>query len=210
MEIDKNLKGKMGIYQIVNCINGKKYVGSSQDLYERGCAHFRALRGNYHRNCYLQNTYNKYGKEIFKFEVLEFIKTIEELLPKEQYYIELYNVCNKDKGYNLIVDATRNILSEESKKKISKSLKGRIFSLEHRKKISKNHANVKGKNNPMYGKTGSMHFKSKKIICIETGIIYMGIREAERLINIDSSAISECCRGKRKTAGGYHWKYYKE
>lgn len=38
----------------------------------------------------------------------------------------------------------------------------------------------------------------------------MGIREAERLINIDSSTISECCRGKRKTAGGYHWKYYKE
>lgn len=186
MEIDKNLKGKMGIYQIVNCINGKKYVGSSKDLYKRGCAHFRALKGNYHSNCYLQNTYNKYGKEIFKFEVLEFVKTIEELLSKEQYYIELYNVCNKDKGYNLVVDATRNILSEESKKKISKALKGRIFSLEHRKNMS------------------------KKIICIETEIIYMGIREAERLININASAISECCRGKRKTAGGYHWKYYKE
>ena len=173
MKIDKNLKGKMGIYQIVNCINGKKYVGSSKDLYKRGCTHFRALKGNYHHNYYLQNAYNKYGKEVFKFEVLEFIKTIEELLPKEQYYIELYNVCNKDKGYNIIVDATRNILSEESKNKISKSL-------------------------------------SKKVICLETGVIYDSMNEAERLTNIDNSTISKCCRGKRKTVGGYHWKYYKE
>ena len=34
-----------------------------------------------------------------------------------------------------------------------------------------------------------------------------GVRTIERTLNISSSNISECCRGKRKTAGGYNWKY---
>jgi len=53
--------------------------------------------------------------------------------------------------------------SEETKKKIKAKaierykngvnpLKGRRFSEEHRKNLSKNHSNVSGKNNPMYGK----------------------------------------------------------
>lgn len=35
------------------------------------------------------------------------------------------------------------------------------------------------------------------------------IIEASRKLNIDQSSISKCCRGKRKTAGGYNWKYKK-
>ena len=33
-------------------------------------------------------------------------------------------------------------------------MKGRVFTDEHKKHISENHADVKGENNPMYGKTG--------------------------------------------------------
>lgn len=33
------------------------------------------------------------------------------------------------------------------------------------------------------------------------------IREAKRYLNIDGSSISACCRGKRKSAGGFIWKY---
>ena len=35
------------------------------------------------------------------------------------------------------------------------------------------------------------------------------IIEASRKLNIDQSSISKCCREKRKTAGGYNWKYKK-
>lgn len=34
------------------------------------------------------------------------------------------------------------------------------------------------------------------------------IREAEKKLKIDASSISSVCKGKRKTAGGYKWKYY--
>lgn len=33
------------------------------------------------------------------------------------------------------------------------------------------------------------------------------IKDAAKELNIDDSSISACCRKKRKTAGGYIWKY---
>ena len=80
---------------------------------------------------------------------------------------------------------------------------------------------MSGKNNAFYGKTHTKEVReklrkahlgkpniacSKKVICIETGIIYNSIEEAKRKTNV--LAIGEVCRKNRKTAGGYHWKYY--
>ena len=48
---------------------------------------------------------------------------------------------------------------------------------------------------------------SKKVICIETGVTYTSIREAERLLGVCHTCISSCCNGRRKTAGGFHWRY---
>ena len=48
---------------------------------------------------------------------------------------------------------------------------------------------------------------SKKVRCIETGIIYNSSKEAERLTNVWNSHINQCCTGKRNTAGGYHFEY---
>ena len=35
-------------------------------------------------------------------------------------------------------------------------------------------------------------------------------REACRKYNIHTGSMTECCQGKRKTAGGYKWEYFKE
>ena len=53
---------------------------------------------------------------------------------------------------------------------------------------------------------------SKPVLQIdnEKGVIiseYPSTMEAERQLNIYSSAISKCCRGERKTAYGYKWRY---
>lgn len=50
----------------------------------------------------------------------------------------------------------------------------------------------------------------KKIICVETGIVYESTREVERKLGLEHSNISKCCKGKIKTAYGYHWMYYKD
>lgn len=47
----------------------------------------------------------------------------------------------------------------------------------------------------------------KKVQCIETGIIYTSFTDAEKRTGISHSHISQCCQGKRKTSGGYHWRY---
>ena len=51
---------------------------------------------------------------------------------------------------------------------------------------------------------------SKKVICITTGEIFNSMREACRKYDINTGRMTECCQGKRKTAGGYKWKYFKE
>lgn len=48
---------------------------------------------------------------------------------------------------------------------------------------------------------------SKKVICIETGIIYDSITFASESTGINRTGISKVVTGERKTAGGYHWKY---
>lgn len=36
---------------------------------------------------------------------------------------------------------------------------------------------------------------------------FEGIKEAERITGIKNQSISQCCKGKYKTAGGYIWQY---
>lgn len=55
-------------------------------------------------------------------------------------------------------------------------------------------------------KPGEIH-NEKSVICVETGIIYPTIAQASRELSLGHH-IGECCIGKRKTCGGYHWKFY--
>ena len=48
---------------------------------------------------------------------------------------------------------------------------------------------------------------SKPVICVETETIYPSIKEATRQTGINNVMIGQCCLGKQKTAGSYHWKY---
>lgn len=76
-----------GVYQLVNTVNDKCYIGSAFDLHKRKKEHFRALRGGYHYNSYLQRAYNKYGESVFSFHVICRC-SVEEVLKKEQFYID--------------------------------------------------------------------------------------------------------------------------
>ncbi len=48
---------------------------------------------------------------------------------------------------------------------------------------------------------------NKSVLCVETGRIFNSIREATRQTGIPEGNISRVCRGKRKSAGGFHWEY---
>lgn len=118
--ISKNLRKKSGIYIIINIVNGKRYIGSSSNIYNRLHEHFHNLRNNKHHTKHLQNSYNKYGKDSFTYDVLEFCE-LEKLEQREQFYID-----SLTPEYNKRIDATNNYgirHSEEFKEKISKSMK---------------------------------------------------------------------------------------
>lgn len=48
---------------------------------------------------------------------------------------------------------------------------------------------------------------SKQVICEETGKVYVSAMEAERQTGVTQSHISQCCNRKRKTSGGFHWRF---
>ena len=50
----------------------------------------------------------------------------------------------------------------------------------------------------------------KKVICVETKQIFSSLSDASKQYGTNRGNISNCCRNRNKTAGGYHWKYIEE
>lgn len=47
----------------------------------------------------------------------------------------------------------------------------------------------------------------KGVKCIDTGYIFISLREAERTTGTCRRDIARVCKGERKTAGGYRWEF---
>jgi len=113
-----------GIYRIINKVNGKCYIGKSKNIYKRIHQHIYDLKNSRKvENTYLQNSWNKYGRDTFDYEILEQLDFDETLVAqRELYWIKFYDSINT--GYNLRLDSeTRMICHEKTRKKISNRLK---------------------------------------------------------------------------------------
>ena len=54
----------------------------------------------------------------------------------------------------------------------------------------------------------NIYSKGKAVICIELDRVFDCSQTAMKELGIDGSDIRKCCKGQRKTVGGYHWEYY--
>ena len=114
-----------GIYRILNKVNNKCYVGSSNNVKQRISHHKCDLRKNWHENKHLQFAWNKYKEENFEFIILLFCKR-NILIEKEQQMIDFYDAYNK--GYNLCPAAGSCLgykHTEETKKKMMGNTNGK-------------------------------------------------------------------------------------
>ena len=86
-----------GIYKITCLINNKSYIGQSVSIKRRWTTHQRELARGIHYNQYLQNAYNKYGKDSFTYEILELCPK-EKLNERERFYVKIFD--SFENGYN--------------------------------------------------------------------------------------------------------------
>ena len=197
-----------GIYMIQNSINNKIYIGKTKDLNKRWKRHKRYLKGNYHYNKNLQEEWNEYGEENFKYIIL--CKCNEEKLNElEEYYIFELMSYDKRVGYNKKYGGNSEIPTTETKYKLSESQKGEKNGMYNKKHTqeTKNKIGEAGKK-----RIGSLNCRSKSVLCIELNKIFGSTREAERELGICNSCIAANCRGEQKSAGKLngtklHWKY---
>jgi len=125
-----------GIYGIFNLKNGKVYIGSTcrnKGFNKRWKEHKNDLRINKHHNPHLQKSYNKYGKDNFKFVIIERCSD-SSLLKKEDKWIEYYKSRNRKYGYNYRT-AERHLIAESTKIKIGNANRGKVRSLSARLNI---------------------------------------------------------------------------
>lgn len=90
------MAAQSGIYEIVNTVNGKRYIGSAKNFTQRFHTHRSDLRRGRHANAKLANAWNKYGETAFEFRPL-FTCAVADLIFYEQRAIEglspEYNIC---------------------------------------------------------------------------------------------------------------------
>lgn len=143
----------MIIYKVTNNINGKIYVGlTKQSLKLRWQQHVRSSITRPDAT-YFYRAIKKYGKENFSIEVIDEAETMHELSEKEIHWIEKLNCCDRTIGYNCNSGGIdRYEVSKETRDRISKALKGRTISEEHKikcglaakGKVAKNRKNYVG------------------------------------------------------------------
>jgi group I intron endonuclease len=123
----------IGIYKITNP-NGKVYIGQSIDI-ERRFNHYKLLKCKEQPRLY--KSLLKYGIEEHRFEIIWQCNKCY-LNRWERYFQEMHNSTGKN-GLNCILVKTDDFSgghSEESKKKISKALKGRKLTTKHKSNIA--------------------------------------------------------------------------
>ena len=210
MQDDRRAKLSMGytVYMHV-APNGKRYIGITGQKPARRWDNGRG----YARNVLFNRAIQKYGWDNIDHVILRENMTEAEAKQAEIEYIAAYKSNDKRFGYNLSYggEGTNGVPAwnkgmrgvmvawNKGKKtppdvrtKLSAAHKGKRLTEEHKKKI---------------GRKGNANAKSIAVVCVETGEEFESINLAAIAHNTALTNIAKVCRGERKRAGGYHWRY---
>ena len=186
------------VYAHVNKTNGKVYVGITSNDVE-----VRWKRGAGYHGQHFKRAIQKHGWENFDHIIIA--DGLDEYVAceMEKTLIKVFDLTNPNKGYNEALGGFGGGMNgkhhtKDAKEKISRARIVNGFSEEHKKHISES-------------KQGAKHHYAKKVYQYTKEWMfirewsYMG--EASKKLNIQKTNISQCCNGKRTSAGGYKWSY---
>jgi group I intron endonuclease len=239
------------IYKINNLVNSKFYIGQTRNSIRKRLSDHKYASRKDNPKLILYSAIKKYGEKNFNIEILETIQaeTKEELI-KNLNEREIYTISSLKPEYNIAAGGLGNTgvvwteerkvtfkekmsgannhnynkpLSEETKQKLSKALKGRVISSETREKISQTMKGVsksestkakmkEASKNKTIKFLGSENKKSKSVdqfnLKNEFVKTFSCIREAADELQIQKTGICLCCQGKLKSSGNFIWRYH--
>lgn len=212
----------------VNIQNNKKYIGITK---QENPEHRWGVNGcKYRESPYFYAAIEKYGWDKFEHIIIAKGLSKEEACKMEVMLIAKHKTQNKHYGYNILPGGTAPSLpqetrdkiakglignqnglgkpcSEEKRRKISESQKGRKFS-EERKQTLRKPKSIRHPCSPEKRQRIIDAKKDKKpIVCIETNVSYPSIHECARQMNLSATTICAVIKGRHKSTGGYHFKY---
>lgn len=194
------------IYLRTNLVNGKQYVGQTNDFNRR---EKEWKKGKIYSRGIIDNAREKYGVDSFSVEILKECKKQDELNKLEQHYIKKFNT-KVPYGYNLTDGGggqSGHHRSEETKRKISEALKGKRVSLgmtghHHSEESKKKMSDAKkGKPQPQ---------KMEKIYQYKNGIlinIYISVSDAVK-DGFSWGGVSSASNGHLNKEGNHTYKGY--
>lgn len=209
--------GPYTVYVLISKTTGKLYVGVTKNdpqkrfNYGSGYIHnkeFYTIIRTYGWNDIEQNIF---ARNLTKDEAFN----MEQILIREFRNQDESIVCNLDSGgeHGKHCEETKEVIrdanlgrtiSEEAKVKIRAARATQVFSEEA---LAKRSAKMKGrKMSPEFCKHVS-ETHSKKVKCLETGVIYPSVTAASKDLNISLSGISQQIKGICHHVKGYHFEY---
>ena len=215
--VDTMSRKKYLVYKHTNKVNGLVYIGITCQKPKR---RWKNGKG-YIENEYFWEDIEKYGWDGFDHEILYSGLSETQAVVLEVSLIAYYDLTNREKGYNKSEGG--DIVSEESRRKMSETRKGMVRSEEHCRNLSKSlkghtvsEKTRKKQSEAKKGRTGAKCPNSKTVICLTTGEVFESVKEAKRLTGISQGNISSVCRRERNYAGKLpdgtplKWKYIKD
>ena len=130
---------KAGVYAIINIESNRVYIGSTGRSFNmRWKEHKTALQDGCHGNPYLQYSWNKYGEKVFDFQILAISDNPNRITIQELQWLDIFQ--SQGIVYNTMKVIHSPIISwghsEETKRKIGESGRGRRHTKEAKQKIS--------------------------------------------------------------------------
>lgn len=193
------------VYIHINKINNKKYIGITKQNPE---TRWGKNGSRYQDSPLFYNAIQKYGWNNFEHIILYKNLTQQQACKKEQELIAKYKTNNDKFGYNLTSGGEKHyVFTEEVKEKIRQSQLG------SKNSMFGTHRTLEQKVIQSEKMSGGKNPAAKKVLCIETNIIYDCCRDAANILKLGPDKItggkniSRCASGKRPNAYKLHWRY---